>query len=408
MEENLLPDFELRRLLGERDRMLQRKNLRPVERLNLSRLNTIIEEQQHMRQRMGGITDMKHVSELRKRESSETASQRERLRKGVERAKKLGVIREEIYAAALTTDRVCYLLSSSHFNPDPTGHTREEHRQSQTELVHLMQLLIAEGVDVPLFLEANLRSKSQFGFTPPRPWIPAQGIHRRIFEPEAQQAIFADNQLLKSIMEDHRMLAAEKQYSSPKFYYYVPYPTLRGSESHETHAASKDYQRLFLQRLREIDEKYKPLRRSLFEVSKTAGQLQILTGWDSGTEAPLLQLAEKWIPAEEVLSDMKEYISILDTFDRFTAKMESDMAECVQSEQGPVLAYMGKAHEFKIVDLLRPFCEMRALTPVSSIVFDNVRTPLTHSHRDNSVYWVKTAESLRDIAIQHIGAPQTS
>lgn len=326
--------------------------------------------------------------------------QKRRLSSAVTKAVGLGIVREEVVAAAQQTDRVCYVISSGHLHPDPAKENSPEFLTMQWELFRLLHLLNAEGVSVPLFAEGNKRTRTQLGFGRLRPKIALGDALVDVHHPAAQLLLFESEESFRRLVASHHDVARQRDWGSAKFYYYVPYPQLRGSETSETHALEEVLTEQWFPWRQKIWQKYRKMYEQGDPREGGGVRLKIDSGWLD--RIPVLSFGGPWFPAAQVQEEMRGCLEMNRLFAEVANSMEREMEECIHGCGGPAISYMGKAHELRLTASLRPRMNVHVLTPQSALHLDEKRIPPEQEH---AMLDPNLLRQLLAVAEAHLAAP---
>lgn len=330
-------------------------------------------------------------------------TERERIESAVEEAVRLGIVRQEVFAAERPTDRVAYLLSSSHYGIadfDPAV-TPPDVKQSQVELFRLAYLLNQKGVQSPMRVEGRTVGHGYTPFRGSRPVLETAGGRTvDVYSPEAQRHLFEHPETLLSVMDEHQRRSAITGMSTPVFYDYATGLDYRGAHSPATGEKLDEFARIWLPWEQQFLAKWRPFFNAC-PVQDGQRTARICTGWDERGTPMLEMLPNQWHPARDVAQDMAYYLRYANLLNELDVLREREMAELMLGEPADKvpMAFAGKAHELMVVRQLRPAAEVRVLTPMASIRHDSIRRTLPVNDPRCTMLHVDLAAKLHGTAI---------
>lgn len=328
------------------------------------------------------------------------ADQLARIERAVDRAKEMGIVREEVFNTSKPKCRTAYLLSSSHYGNDDydPNSTPEDTKQSQVQLFQLAHLLELEEVESPLFVEGRQHGRGYTPFPVMRPTIEFGGNSYDIHTPEAQQFLFDHPDELISCMDAQQPIARKYKCSTPCFYSYTTYKGISGAHSVKTAKLVTEFGETWEPWMKQYKDKYKEFWSQFPAGQDEPTKYRVETGWGEPPQRiPVVRLAGSlWWPLDHVLSEMHWYLTYADKLAELDEAREKDMCEffiATKPECVP-MGFAGKGHEFRLIDRLKDGMNVRVLTPTASIEFDNTRTKLPVNHPDAKMLNIKAVTDL--------------
>ena len=227
--------------------------------------------------------------------SPEHREELQKIQRAVSRAVELNIVREETFKAEEPTERVCYLLSSLHYEMydfDPQN-TPIDVQTSQAQLFQFVHLLEKYGAANPMYVEERCYDMQ---YDNPIIQIMAErGVH--IHDVQKQQEYFDHPERLIALMDEHQKIAKKKlNMSVPRFYSYARYPHFSGAHSCETAMQLSSFGDCWYKNWCPAFRKKYEAFQAEFVTENTIQmhigsehQVQIETGWEG--DRPLLKLA---------------------------------------------------------------------------------------------------------------------
>ena len=309
------------------------------------------------------INDLKPVEV---REATEHA----RIRKAIDIAVAMDIVKETVYPSSNPNARHGYLLTGKHypmFRYDPSQ-LQPAIQSSQVELFQFAHLLYAQGVTSTMHIEGSWVGSTIPSFTGVN--IPIGGDKIPLSDPRAQQFLFDKPSALAQVMDQILVAQASRRGNAPDFHRLTNFSHITGAHSRETQTFIEKEMQPRAEEDARFKIKYHALYASLPERGPVTLNFQMR---QSPSQRPEVHLGGRWYDVEEVENDLAKSIEYDAKMQEVSRMREEDLACHFRNmPEGKIpMGFVGLAHGPPLLQLLQPYMHVHKIMPLASMPYDN-------------------------------------